>query len=317
MTHRPLRQWLVAAAVAVTMASTGSVHAAGALRTVPAQLEKAEASKYAEGKRAYEKQDYATAGKTFTALLGRVPESPANRTIRASLVLDAMAAYRAAYEGSGDVAMLRSGMDAYYGYFRAYRDAHGSSNIPESVVEARFVMKEALERAQSGKPNDGTPNDGTPNDGTPNNGTPNDGRPSNGTPNDGTPNDGTPSNGVAVHASTDDAAKPGTTLIATGAVLLVLGLGSTALIGIGAVNGKRAREDQKAPGFSPDQRSEFDRRGRTANTMLIAGAVVAPVLAIAGVSLIAVGATNKRKARLAVSPSVSSRFAGVVVRGRF
>ncbi len=312
MTHRPLRQWLVAAAVAVTMASTGSVHAAGALRTVPGQLEKAEASKYAEGKRAYEKQDYAAAGKTFTALLGRVPESPANRTIRASLVLDAMAAYQAAYEGSGDVAMLRNGMDAYYGYFRAYRDAHGSSNIPESVVEARFVMKEALERAQAGKPNNGTPNNGTPNNGSPNNGSPNNGSPNNGSPNDGSPNDG-----VAVQASTDDAAKPGTTLIATGAVLLVLGLGSTALIGIGAVNGKRAREDQKAPGFSPDQRSEFDRRGRTANTMLIAGAIVAPVLAIAGVSLIAVGATNKRKARLAVSPSVSSRFAGVVVRGRF
>ena len=101
MTHRPLRQWLVAAAVAVTMASTGTVHAAGALRTVPSHLEKADASKYAEGKRAYEKQDYAAAGKTFTALLGRVPESPANRTIRASLVLDAMAAYQAAYEGSG------------------------------------------------------------------------------------------------------------------------------------------------------------------------------------------------------------------------
>jgi len=86
------------------------------------QLEKGNEKKYGEGKRAYDEGEFGSAAKTFSEIMNHVPESPTNRTIRASLVLDIMAAYQAAYEGSGDIAMLKAGMDAYYGYFRAYRD---------------------------------------------------------------------------------------------------------------------------------------------------------------------------------------------------
>ena len=320
MTRTPLiRRWIVASSLATTLMASGLAQAAGTLRTVPSQLDKSEATKYGEGKRAYDKGSYAAAGKTFEGLLGRVPESPANRSIRASLVLDTMAAYQAAYESGGDVAMLRAGMDAYYDYFRAYRDAHASTNIPEPVVEARFVMKEALGHAEAA---------GTRNNGTTNNGTTNDGSPSDTTPTDApnnAPNNATPSNGNNARGdsrgsrsgSTDDVSKSGTTMVATGAVLIALGVGATAMIGIGAVEGKRARSDQKLMGYSDEQRTDIDRRGRSMNTLLIVGAVTAPLLAITGVSLVVVGATQKRKAELAIAPSLTTKFAGVMLRGRF
>ncbi|MFO0631612.1 MAG: hypothetical protein U0168_02040 [Nannocystaceae bacterium] len=100
-------------------------------------------------------------------------------------------------------------------------------------------------------------------------------------------------------------------------MMLALGVGATAMIGVGAVEGARARDDQKLPGYSDDQRMRIDQRGRSMNALLISGAVLAPVLAVTGISLIAVGAKNKRKAQLAIAPAVTQRYAGVVLRGRF
>lgn len=304
-----MRRWMIAATMAATMMGSSIAEAAGSLRTLPTQLERADEKKYGEGKKAYDDGDYATAAKTFAGIMNRVPESPANRSIRASLVLDVMASYQAAFERSGDVAMLKAGMDAYYAYFKAYRDAHASTNIPETVVEARFVLKEALAHAEgkSGRVKNDNGGGATTNDG----GT---------TTNSDSAGNGNsavkPASGSAA-GSTDDAQSSSTTLIATGAVLLALGVGATAMIGIGAVEGKRAREDSKLPGYTDEQRDGIDKRGRSMNSLLIAGAVTAPVLAIAGISLVVVGAKNKRKAQLALAPSVSRRFAGVVLRGRF
>jgi hypothetical protein len=301
MTRTSMRRFLIAATMAVAMMGSSVAEAAPRLRTVPAQLDKADEKKYGDGRSAYEKGDYGSAAKTFSGIMNHVPESAANRTIRASLVLVIMAAYQAAYEGSGDIAMLKAGMDAYYNYFRAYRDAHASTNIPESVVDARFVMKEALGHAEANKNGGTTTNT---NGGTTTTG------------NSGNEAAAKPASGGAA-GSTDDSQSSSTTLIASGAVLLALGVGATAMIGIGAVEGKRAREDGKLPGYTDEQRDGIDKRGRSMNSLLIAGAVTAPVLAIAGISLVVVGAKSKRKAQLALAPSVTRRFAGVVLRGRF
>ncbi len=310
---RPARQWLVAAVVAASLVLPGAAQAAGTLRTQTAQLERADATRYTAGKQAWDRQDFAAAAKTFEALLGRVAESPANRTIRASLVLDTMAAYRAAYERGGDVAMLRAGMNAYYGYFKTYRDTHASTNIPEAVVEARFVMKEALAHAESG----GRRKAAGSGPAQPAATEPAAAEPTAAEPAAAEPARGAGSSGRGAF-STDDPRPPGTTLIATGAVLVALGVGATAMIGVGAVNGKRARADQKLPGYTPEQRDRIDRRGRMMNTLLIAGAVTAPVLAVAGITLVAVGVAKKKRASgLAFAPEITGRYAGITVRGRF
>jgi hypothetical protein len=320
---RSLRRWIAAAVIAAALVPSGFANAAAPLRSNPSTLPKGDVrSKYEQGARAYEGADYAKAGKLWNELLGKLPETPSSRTMRASLVIDTMSAYQAAYEAGGDIAMLKAGMDAYYGYFKAYRDAHGSTNIPEPVVEARFVMKEALEHAEAGgnRPNDGkTGTGGTNGGGNANaNGTDNGGTAAGGTNGNGSAEgkraaNGKPKRGRGDRGESDSA----TPLIASGAVLLALGAGASSMIAVGAVEGSRARQDQKLPGYTEAQRMNIDQRGRSMNSLLIAGAVVTPVLVLSGISLIAVGAAKRHKAQIAVAPSVSRKFTGIVLRGRF
>lgn len=322
---RSLRRWIAAAVIAAALVPSGFANAAAPLRSNPSTLPKGDVrNKYEQGARAYEGADYAKAAKTWADLLGKLPETPASRTMRASLVIDTMSAYQAAYEAGGDIAMLKAGMDAYYGYFKTYRDAHGSTNIPEPVVEARFVMKEALEHAEVGGNKNGN-NGGT--GGSNGGGTAN----GNGTDNGGgagTSAGGTSGNGSAGGTSAAGGKRkpgrgdrgerdPATPLIASGAVLLALGAGASSMIAVGAVEGSRARQDQRLPGYSESQRMNIDQRGRSMNSLLIAGAVVTPVLVVSGISLLAVGAVKRHKAQLAVAPAVSPKFTGIVLRGRF
>ncbi len=317
--QRALKRVVLAAALSGAIAHSGFVHAAPGLHTNPAALEKGLAQSYDSGRRAYEAGDYVKAAQTWNSLLGRIPESPASRTQRAEIIVDVMAAYQAAFERSGEAAQLRTGMDAYYAYFRAYRQAHSSSNIPRGVVEARNLMKQTLARADAGSSDSKAAAPAT------GNAAPSGEAPSSTPP----PPDATSSAGASKAAATNSGVsltpggdsgasdRTGTPLIATGAVLVALGAGASAMIAVGAINGRRAREDQRQEGLTLQQRDNIHRQGRTANALLIAGAVLTPVLVITGVSLITKGAIDKRKARLAVAPTVTPRFAGVVLRGRF
>lgn len=318
-----LRKWIAAAVVAAALLPAGFANAAAPLRSNPNTLPKGNVrNQYEQGARAYEGADYAKAGKLWGELLGKIPETPASRTMRASLVIDAMSAYQAAYDASGDVKQLQAGMDAYYAYFKSYRDAHGSTNIPEPVVEARFVMKENLTQAQAGGTSGGGTNAGGTNGGGTNGDEP-------GGQNGGSTGAGGTSGGAGGGTNATAAGNgkpgrgdrgepsPGTPLIASGAVLIALGAGASSMIAVGAVEGARARQDQKLPGYSDTQRMNIDHRGRSMNSLLIAGAVVTPVFVLTGISLIAVGAAKRHKAQLAVAPSVSPKFTGVVLRGRF
>ncbi len=120
-------------------------------------------------------------------------------------------------------------------------------------------------------------------------------------------------------ANTGNTDKAGTPLIAAGAVVAALGAGASSLIAVGAINGKRAREDQQRPGYTDEQRDRIDKQGKTANSLFIAGLVATPVLLGTGVALIVVGVKkNKRGAMQAsVAPMLERGVAGVSVSGRF
>jgi hypothetical protein len=111
----------------------------------------------------------------------------------------------------------------------------------------------------------------------------------------------------------------GTPLIAAGAAVLALGAGASSMIAVGAIEGQRAREDQKTPGFSDEQRTRIDQRGRSMNALFIAGLVTTPVLVATGAALIGVGAKRRRDHRgvAAVTPTFGRSFVGVAIKGRF
>jgi hypothetical protein len=308
----PRQRWIMAAVLCAALTHSATAQAlVPPLRSNPGTMTPEARKQFAAGQKAYNAQEFERAAQGFTTALQKVPESPVNRSVRAFLVVDAMVAYQEAFELSNDAAHLRAGLEVYYAYFETYRETHGSTNIPEVVVEQRFAIKETLSRVESR--NGGANTNATNTTNTTNTTTT-------------TEQDSTPvaeadrrdkrkrnGNGSADTGTTDKS----TPLIISGGVALALGAGASSMIAIGAINGRRAREDQKEPGYSEEQLERIDQQGRTANALFIAGLVTTPVFLVTGAVLLGKGLSDRRKAQLSFAPSVTPRFAGVVLRGRF
>lgn len=312
---------LITAAVLIAALAHGSTARAALvppLRSNPGSLPADVRRTFDESKRAYDGKEFARAGRGFGQALGKVADTPANRSMRAFLCVDAMLAYQEAFQASGDAAFLRTGLDIYYAYFKSYRDVHGSTNIPEVVVEQRFVMKDALARADAnakrGGTNGGTANGGTADGGTADGGTTSDPQP---IAEDGGRDEQRDERERNRGPADTDPADKSTPMIISGAVLLALGASASSMIAIGAIGGKRAREDRKVPGYTPEQLDRIDSQGRKMNGLFIAGLVATPLLLAGGAVLLGKGVSDRRKAHLSFAPSVTPRFAGVVLRGRF
>ena len=305
------------AAVLVAAAMVGApalASAAPALRTSAAAVPSGAARDgYAKGRTSYDAGEYAAAGRTWAALLNEVPEMARNRGLRAGIILDTITAYRAAYDETGDVAHLEAALDNYYRYFETYRDTYSSPNIPRPVVDARFALKDAIAAAKRSDSNAAPTDSGGSNESGagPNPSTP----PAAGSP----PPPPNPNQTTLGHSfSTADSPKsPRTPLIASGAVLIALGAGASSMIAVGAVEGQRAREDQKLPGYTDEQRDRIDRRGKSMNSLLIAGAVITPALIGTGIALLAVGLTKPRNPRTTAQPTVTRHYAGLTLTTHF
>ncbi len=305
----PRKRWITAAVLFAALTHSATAQAlVPPLRSNPGAMTPEARKQFAAGQKAYDAQEFERAAQGFATALQKVQETPANRSVRAFLVVDAMVAYQEAFELSNDPAHLQAGLDLYYAYFKTYRETHGSTNIPEIVVEQRFAIKETLSRVESRKSTTTTTT--TPTSSSPSSNT-----------NDSTPvaqaddrdrrnrnRDG------RADVGTTDKSKP---LIISGAVSLALGAGASSMIAIGAINGRHAREDQKNPAYTDEQRDRIDQQGRTANALFIAGLVTTPVFLVTGAALLGKGLSDRRKAQLSFAPSVTPRFAGVVLRGRF
>ncbi len=304
--------------------------AAPALAAAPLQANGASVPKgptqdrYRKGRIAFDAGRFEEAGQAWADVLDQVPESARNRGLRSKLILDVMSAYRAAYEQSGDVAMLERGLEHYFRYFAVYKETYQSPRIPREVVVARYDLKSMIDEAKKGSPqaagDDGETGESSENGQTEESTA---GEPvsegSSTREEGGAPVEPTRSSGARMEVSGGGPKdRNGTPLIAAGATVLALGVGASSMIAVGAIEGQRAREDQKMPGFTEEQRDRIDQRGRSMNGLLIAGLVTTPVLVATGAALLAVGAKRRRdRGVAAVSPTFGRSFAGVVVRGRF
>lgn len=263
----------------------------------------AQRTAYARGRQAAQRDDAEGAIEAWAGVLDATPESVKSRRFRMSLILDTIHVALDAHQRQPNRAVLERALDIYYAYFSAHEAQYGNPNIPGPVVDARHELKAALDAAETLPPAPVPPTE----DPTP-------------TPTS-QPTDGS---AAPVRLSTSDhgrvAKGDGTGLLIGGGVIMAVGAGLTSLIAVGAINGKQTREDLEDPGYSDAQRDRIDAEGKKANTMLIAGLVSAPIVLATGAVLVGVGAKRRLDARqsyASVTPSVSPRFAGVQIHGRF
>lgn len=312
--------------------------AAPALHAKSKELPVTERAVHQRGNEAWKNGDFTLAGDAWARVLGSIPEGRGNAGIRMHLVLDAISAYREAYATTGDLEHLRTGLETYYAYFRAWKSAYGNPGIPRPVIEARHALKADLERAQeepapppapppAGEPGsaDASPSAAPGSSESDGSSDPDDDPAATTTspadPGDETENEDAAAGPAAAVRVTGASGKDraGVPLIAAGAVVAAMGAGASSMIAVGAVEGARAREDQAVPGYDDEQRGRIDDRGRTMNAVMIAGLVATPVLLGGGIAMVVIGAKKRQRALATASftPMYRRGVAGVAVHGRF
>jgi len=120
--------------------------------------------------------------------------------------------------------------------------------------------------------------------------------------------------------------KPGVALIAIGSVFTAVGAAGISTFAAGTIISTQKQKEVEALTL-PDDQSEVDRldeEGSQANLIAYIGAGAALVGLAVGVPLIVVGVMKRKKAknppasaRLKVVPTVSRRFGGLALHGRF
>jgi hypothetical protein len=236
---------------------------------------------YVAGQDQYEARDYATAARTWTQLLEALPESEDNRAIRESVLINVLDAHLKAYEllldheGKKDIEHLRDATETLKVYYATFEEAHGdrvamSVAVREKVDEVEAELRAAervLERERVVPPALPPPPPPPP-----------------------------PRTPQREH---------GTGLVIGGSLLAAAGLACVSMIAIGSTRGRRYLRDYDAAEarlqadaddmLARSNLATADRNGRVANSMLIAGAVIAPLLVAGGATMIGLGVRKRRR----------------------
>ena len=325
---------LASAALACTLAF-GAVPAQAASAPDSNEIERL----YNEGADRNAAKNYSGAAESWTELLVLLPEQSANQSTRENVLLNVLDAYMNAYNGmrkadnTKDITYLRNAQKVLAQYLGAFQSAYGrgkgvSAQVQQKANELDEMVKKAEEESRS------TTTTTTPDDGkTP----PDDG---------GGKDDPPPPPPIQLPPENN-----GIGLIAGGAVLIGVGLGSLALVIVGGVNGPKWEKEyetkdasignicgdmdedvcamngsipnsEAVPGLVED-RDYAQKKGKQANALTIAGAVIAPLFVAGGAVMLAFGIKRNREAKAAArptarfSPSVGRNYAGFVIQGRF
>ncbi|MCX4239287.1 hypothetical protein [Paraliomyxa miuraensis] len=266
---------------------------------------------YVEGQDKYGEGDFAGAAAAWTRLLDRLPEAQANRATRENVLLNVVQAHLDGYararkdDGSKDIDHLRSGKTVLDDYFADFKAAYGDrAAVSAAVQEKADELERALADAE--KELAATPDPG-PTEPV--------------GPTEPKTDKNTPS--IIVLESEND----GGGLIVGGAVTIGIGvLSGVGLLVGGGIIANRAEEDFLAA-TTEDERDDAEKSGKTGNALQITGAIVGPVIALAGVGLIVAGVMKRKKAKAArdeklretigVTPAAGRGFGGLVIQGRF
>ncbi len=278
-------------AVSVGLPATVLAQPAGDAAAADDPLAAAE-SLYNKGRASFETADYLKAIELWTEAYGLVDDTPENAAIKAALIYNIASAQEKAYDIDTDVAHLRQAAVLLETYARSVPAMYGDGpdadaeleKVQTRLDELQARIEEAETRAEEDQPKD-EPDVLPPLDTEP-----------------------------EPAREPDRTAKP---LIISGAVIAGLGLGGLGIMAAGLAMGNAAND---VSGLDPEQpaerRDQFDR-GRTGNTLALAGGIAGGVLLAGGAVLIGLGVKRKNTGSVAVAPFGSRGQAGVRVVGRF
>ncbi len=243
---------------------------------------------YQQGEARFSTADFIGAVELWTEAFSIVPDTSDAGRIKALLIYNIATARERAFEVTGDVSYLRQARILMEGYAKSLSTLFGDTDEAEAERQKLTLRLNTIvaqidaadRRAARGSPRNSS---------------------------DERPDD----------APEADDGRRRKALIGAGAASLVVGVAGLGLMGGGLAMGSNAND---IGGLADDdidgRRSKFDR-GRTGNTLAIAGGVVGGVFAVTGAVLLAIGAKRRSRTSTAVAPWVGAGLAGLGMRGRF
>lgn len=280
---------------------------------------------YGEGQEYMEQKEYKRAADVFSRLLNLIEESPDNKAIRESLILNILDAHMQAYEGivdakgKRDVAQLEEGKSTLQAYYKDFQAVHGDSVAVIAEIQTTATKLDEMLKEARKEPDPIVPVADPDKD------------------EDKDKDKDKPDPVIIRQGNSTD----GLGLIIGGVGLGILGVGAAVMIPIGSGLGKtaesaynRAQLDKAdAAQGSPEARdaeadiAEANAAGGRANAVLITGAVLTPLLLGGAVALIVIGVRKRNQANsqaalrpaetLTAAPSFGRNFSGVSFSGRF
>ena len=297
------RTTAVLLAAAIVAGVPGVTAAAPATAPEPAADPLDDAQKlYDRGKAKFETADYADAIELWTEAYAIVPETPESNQIKVLLIYNIAAAREKQFEVSRDPAELRQAAILLQSFEDSITALYGEGPEAEAerakVQERRAAIEVRLREAEAAQAREDEGEGEGEGEGEPT--TP---------PEPTTPDDG----GEAP-------VRGGRGLVIGGAVAAGLGVGGLGLMAAGLGMGARTNDiADLEPGDIDGRRDRFDR-GRTGNTLAIAGGVAGGVLLVAGAVLLGIGVprlTAGKRGTVALVPAPLRSGTGLVLHGRF
>ena len=247
-------------------------------------------------KELYEAGNLRASAETYAEILDELSENNVNREERDNVILLTVEVYIEAYEARRlekddkalpeAVALLERAVTVFDGYEAEYRRVYGGTSISPEATASGQRLRDLLERAKK---------EYTP-------------------PPPPEPEKEPP----VIFPSGPDIDVPyhnGTGLIVGGSIMLAAGVGTVAMIIVGARMTKQANRD-KGDAMTEAQADEIDQRGTTGNALIITGSILTAAFVIGGATMLGIG-IHRRQRYMAFTPTVGRGYAGLSLSGRF
>lgn len=252
---------------------------------------------FGEGQAEFDRGEHLEAARTWIAAAANLKETTAHRDNRAAVYEYVVDAFTRGLEGERRPEALREAVSALDAYCEGFTRAYGTETpLSPKISAARDDFKKRLAAAEAAAAEPEPQVEAPP----------------------------PPGDEVHVPAPEDRIGpKPWKGLVIGGGVLVGLGIGGAVLAAVGGARGKSLERQFDDPAnmcvldMPSPSCQDLLNRGESANTLTLAGAVVGPLLAGAGVALLVIGLKRRAAPQTAFAPAVAPGFVGLSVRGSF